>query len=62
MCAFPPLVSCKKTRQAPNVKFTVSNISQRQTLHGYYQDTTFAITNTPLYATKENAFTGKKLS
>ena len=35
--------------------------SQRQTLHGYYQDTTFAITNTPLYATKENAFTGKKI-
>ena len=28
MCAFPPLVSCKKTRQAPNVKFTVPNKSE----------------------------------
>lgn len=28
MCAFPPLVSCKKTRQAPNVKFTALNKSE----------------------------------
>ena len=28
MCAFPPLVSCKKTRQAPNAKCTASNKSE----------------------------------
>ena len=28
MCAFPPLVSCKKTGQAPNVKFTALNKSE----------------------------------
>ena len=28
MCAFPPLVSCKETRQAPNVKFTTLNKSE----------------------------------